>query len=148
MAALKSLDSEGRWPWPRSKIARLTNILSEDGAKVISFDITFAEPDENTNLVFINQFDKEIETLKIKNHQLNRFIEKSKINADNDLTLAKALKNSKAKVVLGYFFHVSQADLNYHISKKEIEDQLKRISNSRYPLYLYDKQEDEEIEHN
>ena len=39
----KSLDTEGRWPWPRSKIARLTNILSEDGAKVISFDIIFAQ---------------------------------------------------------------------------------------------------------
>ena len=142
----KSLDTEGRWPWPRSKIARLTNILSEDGAKVISFDITFAEPDENTNLVFINQFDKKVESLSIKNHQLNQFIEKTRIDADNDLTLAKALKNSKAKVVVGYFFHVSQADLDYHISKKEIEDQLKRISNSRYPLYLYDKQEDEEID--
>ena len=44
----KSLDAEGRWPWPRSKIAALVDILSQDGAKVIGFDIAFAEPDENS----------------------------------------------------------------------------------------------------
>ena len=37
----KSLDREGSWPWPRSKFARLVEILSEDGAKVISFDFFF-----------------------------------------------------------------------------------------------------------
>ncbi|UCF73081.1 MAG: CHASE2 domain-containing protein [Deltaproteobacteria bacterium] len=30
----KSLDKEGGWPWPRSKIARLIDYLSDDGAKV------------------------------------------------------------------------------------------------------------------
>ena len=43
----KSLDMEGRWPWPRSKIAALVDILSQDGAKVIGFDIGFLEPDEH-----------------------------------------------------------------------------------------------------
>ena len=40
----KSLNAEGRWPWPRSKVARLIDILSDDGAKVIGFDVTFSEP--------------------------------------------------------------------------------------------------------
>src|SRR3989339_34950 len=39
----KSLDMEGRWPWPRSKVAKLIDVLSEEGAKVISMDITFSE---------------------------------------------------------------------------------------------------------
>ena len=43
----KSLDQEGRWPWPRSTIAALVNRLSDDGAKVIGFDIGCLEPDEN-----------------------------------------------------------------------------------------------------
>src|SRR5919108_6257344 len=42
----KSLDAEGRWPWPRSKIAALVDILSQDGARAIGFDIVFSEPDE------------------------------------------------------------------------------------------------------
>jgi adenylate cyclase len=29
----KSLDVEGRWPWPRSKIAALVDALSRDGAE-------------------------------------------------------------------------------------------------------------------
>ena len=92
----KSLDTEGRWPWPRSKIARLIESLSEDGAKVISFDIVFSEPDENTNLQLINQFDQKIEALQIENKTLNRFMEESKINADNDLTLSRAIQKSRA----------------------------------------------------
>ena len=35
----KSLDREGRWPWPRSRMAALVDKLSADGAKVIAFDI-------------------------------------------------------------------------------------------------------------
>ncbi len=31
----KSLDTEGRWPWPRSKMAALVDALSQDGARVI-----------------------------------------------------------------------------------------------------------------
>src|SRR4030042_6365914 len=50
----KSLDKEGRWPWPRSKLARLVDILSQDGAKVIGFDIGFLEPDENSQLELIS----------------------------------------------------------------------------------------------
>jgi len=137
----KSLDTEGRWPWPRSKIARLIEILSEDGARVISFDIGFLEPDENTNLQFINQFDQKVETLQIENNNLNKFIEESRLTADNDLILAKAIKKSTAKVVLGYFFHMSQADLDYQIDQKEIDGQLAGISNSRYPLIQYEQQD-------
>lgn len=43
----KSLTTEGRWPWPRSKFAALVDALSHDGARVIGFDIGFLEPDEN-----------------------------------------------------------------------------------------------------
>jgi adenylate cyclase len=43
----KSLATEGRWPWPRSKLAALVDMLSRDGARVIGFDMAFLEPDEN-----------------------------------------------------------------------------------------------------
>jgi len=137
----KSLDMEGRWPWPRSKIAKLIDLLSLDGAKVIGLDIGFFEPDENTNLRFINEFNQKIEALKIQNHQLRQFVEESKVKADNDFELASAIRQSKAKVVLGYFFHMSQAGLDYKIDQREIEDQLRRIDKSRYPLIQYAQQD-------
>ena len=59
----KSLDTEGRWPWPRSRLAALVDILSQDGAKVIAFDVGFLEPDENSQLKLIDQFDQEIDAL-------------------------------------------------------------------------------------
>src|SRR4029453_7405963 len=44
----KSLATEGRWPWPRSKLAALVDMLSRDGARVIGFDMAFLEPDANS----------------------------------------------------------------------------------------------------
>jgi len=134
----KSLDKEGRWPWPRSKIASLVNILSQDGAKVIGFDIGFLEPDENSLLQFINQFGQKIDALDIHDTRLTDFMKENKENADNDLALAKAIRNSSSKVVLGYFFHMSQAELDYRIDQKEIDKQIERISASKYPFVLSD----------
>ncbi len=134
----KSLDEEGRWPWPRSKIAALVDKLSRDGAKVIGFDIGFLEPDKNTYLKFVNQLDNKISTLKIVNRSLDDFIQKSKIEADNDLALANAIKNSKATVVLGYFFHLSESQLDYRIAGEEIDKQVKRIGTSKYRLIIYE----------
>ena len=76
----KSLATEGRWPWPRSKLAALVDMLSRDGARVIGFDMAFLEPDENPQ---------------------------------SDLALAHAMQQSSAAVVLGYFFFLRPADLNY-----------------------------------
>ncbi|MFH0976416.1 MAG: CHASE2 domain-containing protein, partial [Spirochaetota bacterium] len=42
----KSIAKEGKWIWPRSKMAELVNRLSNAGAKVIAFDIGFLEADE------------------------------------------------------------------------------------------------------
>ena len=116
----KSLDKEGRWPWSRSKIARLINYLSDDGAKVIGFDIGFLEPDENSNLSFIQQLESKLGSLELKNRELDRFLDKSKILANNDLILADSIKRSKAKVVLGYFFHMIQKSLDYKIYLQKI----------------------------
>ena len=136
----KSLNKEGRWPWPRSKIAKLIDYLSDDGAKVIGFDIGFLEPDKNTNLKLIDQFEQKIETLQLKDNKIKEFIKESKLKADNDLILANAIKRSQAKIVLGHFFYMSKAALNYRITQKDIEIQRKRIKNSKYPLRMYDQQ--------
>ena len=40
-----SLVKYGPWPWPRSRIAELTQALFDYGALVVGFDIVFSEPD-------------------------------------------------------------------------------------------------------
>src|SRR5437667_670465 len=87
----KSLATEGRWPWPRSKIAALIDLLSRDGVRVIGFDIGFLEPDENSQLAFINQLSQKVDALAITQPQLTDFIRESKKRADNDLTLSNRI---------------------------------------------------------
>ena len=43
-----SLKRIGQWPWPRSKLAALTENLQDLGAKSIAFDVVFAEPDRTS----------------------------------------------------------------------------------------------------
>src|SRR5437870_6620426 len=59
----KSLATEGRWPWPRSKIATLIDMLSRDKARVIGLDIAFTEPDENSQLGLIQQLAQQVDAL-------------------------------------------------------------------------------------
>ncbi|HKF66575.1 MAG TPA: adenylate/guanylate cyclase domain-containing protein [Vicinamibacterales bacterium] len=42
-----SLSSLGRWPWPRSMLARIVRTLNEAGARVIAIDILLSEPEIN-----------------------------------------------------------------------------------------------------
>ena len=102
----KSLDEEGRWPWPRSKIARLVDYLSDDEAKVIGFDIGFLEPDENTGGRVIEQIIEEINKSNGQNQAIQNYLKKLKYETDNDRRLADAIQSSGAKVVLGYFFQM------------------------------------------
>ncbi len=45
----KSLGELGRWPWPRTTIARLVDVLKGYGAKAVGFDIVFAEPEGDSD---------------------------------------------------------------------------------------------------
>jgi len=136
----KSLDEEGRWPWPRSKIARLVDYLSDDEAKVIGFDIGFLEPDEN-NLSFIQQLESKLGSLRLNNKELERFLSESKMLADNDRILAHSIKQSKAKVILGYFLHMDQESLGYEIESQVIDNRIAQISISKYPVVQFPEED-------
>src|SRR5262249_6956301 len=40
-----SLQEFGQWPWPRDRLAKLVDQLSDLGAAAIAFDVIFSEPD-------------------------------------------------------------------------------------------------------
>lgn len=44
----RSLREIGQWPWPRTYLAEMVRRLSDAGAAVIAFDMTFAEPDRTS----------------------------------------------------------------------------------------------------
>lgn len=133
----KSLEVQGRWPWPRSRIASLVDALSRDGAKIVAFDVAFAEPDENWQLHRVDDLARKVESLGLTNPQLADFIRESRVDADNDRMLAQALERSTSAIVLGYFFYMNQADAGYTLDEAGIERQLAGIAASKYPLVVY-----------
>ena len=38
----------GQWPWPRTDVARLTQLLADAGASAIAYDVVFSEPDRTS----------------------------------------------------------------------------------------------------
>lgn len=133
----EGLDREGRWPWPRAKIADLVDRLSADGAKVIAFDIGFLEPDENSQLELLDELESALDGLGTENPKLARFLEQARYRADNDRRLGDSIRASRAPVVLGYFFHMAGPSREHSMAATEAAEQLRRINDSKYSLVVY-----------
>jgi adenylate cyclase len=128
----KSLSELGRWPWPRTTLARLVDRLKQNGAKAVGFDIVFSEPDENSSIKAIDELSKEVKKSGIQDKRLYGLISKKKSAADTDAILARSIARAK-NVTLGYFFHLTARDVA-HISEKDIEASAENIANSRYQM--------------
>ena len=129
----KSVDKEGKWVWPRSKIADLVTRLSDAGANVISFDIVMSEPDETSPVKTIVEIEQNLSDLNAENRA---YLADLKQSSDHDRTLVDAIRRSKAKVVLGYFFQMEQEHTGDNDAALA-EQQQKSIRPSRYDLIRY-----------
>jgi adenylate cyclase len=85
----KSLAKYGQWPWPRTRVADLIDVLTRLDAAVIAFDVIFAEPDRLTPSVAADSFQGLDEATKNKLRAL----------PSNDQVFAEAIRHSR--VVLG-----------------------------------------------
>ncbi|MBU3948192.1 MAG: adenylate/guanylate cyclase domain-containing protein [Proteobacteria bacterium] len=132
----KSIKDEGIWIWPRSKMADLVNKLSNAGAKVIAFDIGFLEADEKITVKTIESIQNKIKTFNQLNPSLSAYLEDLKFQTDSDRLLATAIHDSKAKVVLGYFFETDNSTAG-HLDGKEIEMHQSNVQNSEYNSIRY-----------
>ena len=128
----KSIDELGRWPWPRSRIAEVIRALDKDGAKVIGFDIVFAEPDINDSQKLIARLEEEIKVQGLNNKSISRLLEKEKKLADNDLILAQTILEVDTPVILGYFLRITKDRTVAHITEEQIQAQIARLKNSHY----------------
>lgn len=132
----KSLQEQGKWIWPRSKFAQLVRILSQGGAKVIAFDVGFLEPDKNSTVQAVSAVEDVVKSLGIRDDKLNAYLKQAKQRADNDLMFAEAIRASKAKVVLGYFFQMTAEGLE-HLDENTIKGYIKDARTSRYSMIRY-----------
>ena len=136
----KSITREGKWVWPRTKFADLVAKLSQDGASVIVFDIGFLEPDNKQIVETIDAIQRDIKNLGARNPAIESYLDTLKIEKENDRRLAHAIKTSRSKVVLGYFFQMDPANAGY-ITEKEIQIHQQNISNSMYNAERYSSRE-------
>lgn len=88
----KSLDELGRWPWPRRKVAELSDILARSGARTVAFDMVFSEPENDTGAEEAGP-DPGAPT-------------------EADSLLAASLSSNPA-VILGYFFYLSREEVSH-----------------------------------
>ncbi|MCP4041024.1 MAG: adenylate/guanylate cyclase domain-containing protein [Gammaproteobacteria bacterium] len=96
----KSLKEEGRWPWPRYKLAKLMDRMFDDyGVAIVGFDVVFAEPDESSGLSVLER----LEDKEFKGDDLfARKLEEIRPELNYDQIFADSIKGRA--VVLGYYF--------------------------------------------
>ncbi|MHB1221917.1 MAG: CHASE2 domain-containing protein [Gammaproteobacteria bacterium] len=93
-----SLNAEGRWPWPRSKVAKLVDELQQLGAQVIAFDMFFSEPESN---IVTRVLDK-LEENKINNSVVISTLQNSKVLFNDDSILAKSLSDNLTVLAVSF----------------------------------------------
>ena len=126
----KSLSELGRWPWPRTTIAKLVDTLKSHGAKAVGFDIVFSEPDENSSLKTIAGLTKEARSMGITDKKFMELMDEKKAMADTDAILAKSIERAK-NITLGYFFHTSKKEI-MHLTESDNVSAIEDISGSKY----------------
>jgi adenylate cyclase len=75
-----SLRDYGQWPWPRPLVAQISDNLYKLGAKVIAFDMVFAEPDRTSPALIADALPPTADMLPV--------VEKLKSLPDNDRVFA------------------------------------------------------------
>ncbi|NQZ14841.1 MAG: CHASE2 domain-containing protein [Alphaproteobacteria bacterium] len=89
----ESLEALGQWPWPRTVVAKLVQNLTDLGAKVIAFDMVFAEQDRTSPRHIAQNLPDMDDTQVIKSALKNL--------PDNDYIFSQTIKSS-GNVVTGF----------------------------------------------
>jgi len=95
----KSLRMIGQWPWPRDVVAGLVKAISDAEAKVMGFDIVFAEKDRTSPRCYLKEISECLGEEYVT--EITTRLEAEK-DLDHDLVLGDAV--AQAEVVLGYVF--------------------------------------------
>ncbi len=98
-----SLKREGRWPWPRTRLAKLVDKLSQSGVAAIGLDLLFPEKD-----IYIpfDEVKSEIEKKDLTGMNRKKLVSWLEQVGDSDAKFAAALRRSE-RSVLGYFVYAT-----------------------------------------
>lgn len=98
-----SLKREGRWPWPRTRLAKLVDRLSQSGAAVIGLDLLFPEKDI---YVPFDEIKSELVKLDLTGMNSKKLVSWLEQVGDSDAKFANAIRRSE-RTVLAYFVYTT-----------------------------------------
>lgn len=100
----KSLQAEGRWPWPRTLMARLVDKIAQLDVSAIGFDILFPEKDAYVPFAEVEKSLQKVDLSLFNRESLMGWL---KDVGESDRKFAEALERSN-RTVLGYFVYPDQ----------------------------------------
>lgn len=102
----------GRWPFSRTNFAKTLDVLRDEGAKVVGFDITFSKPDQSA--APIRALWAELEARRKRGDavdaKLSAEVQRLAASFDADKQFAASIQKF-GPVVLGNYFLFTDADL-------------------------------------
>jgi adenylate cyclase len=102
----KSLKALGRWPWSRDLVAQTVDTLFDHyGARVVGFDVVFAEPEKNSGLTLLTELAQG--PLQNDNAFLKEFSARTEA-LDHDGRFARAV--GQRNVVMGMVFNQGRGE--------------------------------------
>jgi adenylate cyclase len=97
----RSVATIGRWPWPRGTLAKAVEKAFDNGAKVLAFDMSFAEPSQNpANQVLTTLHEN-------GKNEYDGLLTSMAPQLDQDEALGRAFAKHADKIVAGSFFQYS-----------------------------------------
>ncbi len=126
----KSLTEEGRWPWPREKVARLILEVHRLGARAVGLDMGFFEPDNRFNLKAVRA------VVQAARQGKKISLREVALKYHPDVVLARALAQLRGQAVLGYYFHMSPVRLK-HLDREQIKARRRALAPFSYPAVRY-----------
>lgn len=119
-----SIEKLGRWPWPRSLVAKTLDKLHAAGPKLIGLNILFSEAEENSGLKVLSQLEElfkksELDKTGDAGAAFLKEMDGLKVRMDNDKSLADALERA-GDVVLPVIFVPTMAVDETQAAEKDL----------------------------
>jgi adenylate cyclase len=126
----------GKWPFSRVHFAKMLDVLHDDGAKVVAFDITFSKPDQSSLPIraLWSELDKKQKAGQPVDPKLMAEVEKIAAEFDADKKFAASIRRF-GPVILGNFFLYTEADLE-EISGATLDAYADRLAFFAFPQVL------------
>jgi adenylate cyclase len=100
----KSIEQEGRWPWPRDKMANLIQRALSYGSKTIAFDMIWSEPDNSSSGPTLKRLKQNLYDEKRLAPDAQRMFDKEIENSDTDRTFANTVSGYADNLIMGSYF--------------------------------------------